>query len=48
MSIHDLVSVSKLFIGFSLILIYKFLTNNCDASSSFCGNGEACSTYGHK
>jgi hypothetical protein len=34
-SIHDLVSVSKLFVGFSLILMYKFFTNSCAASSSF-------------
>lgn len=35
MSIHDLVSVSKLFVGFSLILMYRFFTNSCEASLSF-------------
>lgn len=34
MSIGDLASVSKLFIGFSLILMYKFLTNSCEAHLS--------------
>lgn len=35
MSIHDQVSVGRLFIGFSLILMYKFLTDSCEASLSF-------------
>lgn len=35
MSIRDLASLSKLFIGFSLILMYKFLTNSSEARSSF-------------
>lgn len=35
MSIHDQASVSKLFIGFSLILMYKFLTDSCETSLNF-------------
>lgn len=35
MSIHDQASMSKLFTGFSLILMYKFLTDSCEASLSF-------------
>ena len=34
-SIHDLASMGKLLIGFSLILMYKFLTNSCEVRSSF-------------
>jgi hypothetical protein len=35
LSIHDLVSVTKLFVRFSLILVYHFFfTKSCEAGSS--------------
>jgi len=34
-SVHDLASMGKLLIGFSLILMYRFLTNSCEVRSSF-------------